>query len=342
MLLPIVAGVSLRQAQVTGGGTTLHLAVTSLLVLIMVVPATPSAAQPPAKARVGWLSVAPEPFMVVFRQGLRERGWVEGENLLIEERYPKGGDLARIPDLAAELVRLPVDLIVTSGNTSTASAQKATRTIPVVFSTSDPVGRGFVASLARPGGNLTGFAGLAGELNIKRLEVLRGAFPQATRVGVLYRASAAQRQWLKDMELAARRLGMQVIGVEIGDADAIERAADVLARERVNALAPLASPFFNAEKERILRLAARLRLPAIYSGRIFVEAGGLMHYGPDTRDVLRRLAAHVDRILRGARPAEIPVEQATRIEFVVNEKAAKALGVTFSPQVLSRADEVIK
>jgi putative ABC transport system substrate-binding protein len=280
--------------------------------------------------------------MGVFRQGLRERGWVEGQNLTIEERYPRGGDLARLPGLAAELVKLPVDIIVTSGNTSTASAQKATRTIPVVFSTSEPVERGFVASLARPGGNLTGFSGLAGELNAKRLEILREAFPQATRVGVLHRPSAGQRQWLKDMELAARRLGMKVIGVEVSDGDSIDRAADVLVRERVNALVPLASPFFNAEKERVVGLAARLRLPAIYPGRVFVEAGGLMYYGPDARDVLRRLAAHVDRILRGASPAEIPVEQATRIEFVLNEKTAKALGITFSSRLLNRADEVIK
>jgi putative ABC transport system substrate-binding protein len=266
---------------------------------------------------------------------------VEGENLLIEERYAKGGDLALIPGLVADLVKLRVDVIVTIGNTSTATAQKATRTIPVVFQTSDAVERGFVASLARPGGNLTGVV-VPGDINLKRLEILRQAFPRITRVGVLYRPSAAMRKWLTDMEAAARHLSLQLVPIEIGGADDIDRAASVLVRERVNALAPLPSPFLRAEKERVLRLAAKLRLPAIYEDRSFVEAGGLMSYGGDRRDSFRRVAALVDRILKGAKPAETPVEQATKIELVLNEKTAKALGVTFPQQVLNRADEVIK
>jgi putative ABC transport system substrate-binding protein len=279
--------------------------------------------------------------MPIFRQALRERGWVEGQNLLIEERYPEGGDLARIPGLVADLVKLRVDVIVTSGSTSTGAAQKATRTIPVVFLTSDPVERGYVVSLARPGGNLTGVSGVGGEVNMKRLEILRQAFPRITRVGVLHRSSAAQRQWLREMEPAARRLALQLVPIEIGSADDIDRAASVLVRERVNALVPLPSPFLRAERERVLRLAAKLRIPAIYEDRSFVEAGGLMSYGADGRDTYLRVATQVDRILRGAKPAEIPVEQATKIEFVLNEKTAKSLGVTFSQPMLNRADEVI-
>lgn len=325
----------------TGAAISGRTALAALVVLLTVVASVPGGAQPPAKARIGWVGVAPEPFMPTFRQGLRERGWVEGENLLIEQRYA-AGDLARIPGLVADLVKLRVDIIVTIGNTSTGTAQKATRAIPVVFLTSDPVERGFVASLARPGGNLTGVAGLAGELNVKRLEVLREAFPRITRVGVLHRPPAEQRQWVREMESAARGLALQLVPVEIAGSDDVDRAASVLVRERVNALVPVASPLFRAEKERLVRLAAKLRLPAMFEDRSFVEAGGLMSYGPDRRDMFRRVAAQVDRILRGAKPAEIPVEQATKIELVLNEKTAKALGVTFSQPMLNRADEVIK
>jgi putative ABC transport system substrate-binding protein len=204
------------------------------------------------------------------------------------------------------------------------------------------VERGFVAGLARPGGNLTGVAALSGELNPERLEVLREVFSRITRVGVLYRPSAAQRQWVREMESVARGLGLHLVPVEIGGADDIGRAASVLVRERVNALVPVSAPLFRGEKERILRLAAKLWLPAMYEDRNFVEAGGLMSSSPDCRDLFRRVAAQVDRIMKGAKPADIPVEQATRIEAVVNNKTAKALDVAFSPQVLSRADEVMK
>jgi putative ABC transport system substrate-binding protein len=307
--------------------------------LVALLAAAPAGGQPAAKVSVGVVGAAPEPLV---RQSLRERGWVDGENLLMYERYTEGGDLTRIPALVAELVNRGVALIVALGNTSTAAAQRATRGIPVVFLGSEPVERGFVSSLARPGGNLTGVAGLSGELNAKRLEVLREVFPRINRLALLHRPSETGRRWRKELEPIARRLGFQLVPVEISHVEDFDRAVAVLAREHAGALVPVSGPYFRAEKERLVRLASRLRIPGLYEDRSFVEAGGLMSYGPDRRDMFRRIAAQVDQILKGAKPAEVPVEQVTRIEFVVSDKSAKALGLTFSPQVLSRADEVIR
>lgn len=318
-----------------------RLVVTSTVVLAAAASA-PVSAQAPSKARVGWLAQAKVSSLEeAFRLGLRELGWVEGENVVIEQRDAETR-IERLPELAADLVRLNVDLIVAVGGTAATAAQKATRSIPIVFIAADPVGAGLVASLARPGGNLTGLAALSLELGGKQLEILREAFPRIASIAVLYRPVPAHRVYLKELQSAARALSIRVRPVEVRGADEIDRAAVTIARERLDAILPLSSPVFNAEKRRLVTLAAKARLPAIYEHREYVEAGGLMSYGPDFRELFRRAAVYTDRLLRGTRPGDIPVEQPTKFELVINEKAAKALGMTLAPSVLLRADEIIR
>ncbi len=307
-------------------------------------------AQPAAKiARIGFLAVnlAPNPHLrEAFLQGLRDLGYVEGRNVVIEYRDAEG-KLERLPALAVELVALKVDVILAGGTPQALAAKQATRTLPIVFAAhADPVGSGLVTSLARPGGNVTGLSLLAPELVGKRLEQLKQAVPGVNRVAVLWEPGAyvelTERDILKETEVAARALGVRLQFVEArGPAD-FDRAFSDMTRARAGALTVLPSTMFIIERRRLVDLAAKNRLPAVYTSREYVDAGGLMAYGPSIADLFRRAATYVDKILKGAKPGDLPVEQPTKFELVINLKTAKALGLTIPPSVLSRADEVLQ
>jgi putative tryptophan/tyrosine transport system substrate-binding protein len=301
-------------------------------------------------ARIGFLAAnlaANTHLHKAFRQGLRDLGYVEGRNLVIEYRDAEG-KLERLPALAAELVALKVDVIVTGGGTPTAlAAKQATWTLPIVFASApDPVTDGLVTSLARPGGNVTGSSALSPELVGKCLEQLKQAVPGVSRVAVLWHPGAAGESTGKDMlksaEGAARALGVRLQFVEArGPAD-FDTAFSDMTRARADALTVLPSVMFFSERRRLVGLAAKNRLPAVYAQREFIDAGGLMAYGANLADLFRRAATYVDRILQGAKPSDLPVEQPTKFELVINLKAAKTLGLTIPPSVLQRADQVIE
>ncbi len=277
------------------------------------------------------------------QQGLRELGYVEGKNINIEYRYADG-KLEPLGELVAELVRLKVDVIVVDSSTAIDVAKKATKTIAVVFAGAiDPVGEGQVASLAHPGGNVTGLSNLAPELNGKRLELLKEAFPKVKRVGRLaWGRPTRQEQRFKEDELAAKGLGLQLQPILVKDADDLEQGFAAAKNAGVHALIFPPSPFLNTNLARFIDLTAKIRLPAIYPGMVHVEAGGLMGYGPDRDDNFRRAAVYVDKILKGAKPADLPIQQPTKFEFGINLKTAKQIGLTIPPNVLARADKVIK
>src|SRR5262245_4490142 len=299
--------------------------------------------------RIGFLSLTSRsdrpPLLDAFRQGLRELGWVEGQNIVIDYRYAEGR-VERLPDLAAELVRLKVDLIVTSAGTqASTAAKKATKTIPIVMIyVPDPVCPGLIASLARPGGNVTGLSGSAGlEVFAKQLELLKETVPRIRRVAVLSNPDNAYHQLaIREVNVAARSLGVQLQLLEAQGPNEFDGAFAAMAKERVGALLVLSDAIFGPHRTRITDLAARSRLPAAYGVRHYVEAGGLMSYGPTLLDSYRRAATYVDQILKGAKPADLPVEQPTKFELVINIKAAKALGVTIPQSILVRADEIIR
>ena len=280
----------------------------------------------------------------VFWREMGKLGWIEGKNITIEYRFAEQKN-ERLPELAADLVRLKVDLIVASGRPTPLAAKGATSTIPIVMtSTVDPVGAGLVASLARPGGNITGNASLASELNSKRLEILKDAVPRLSRVGLL-RSGAGE---LGDLQLkqltpaaAALKLKLEVIWTQL-DAKGLESAFQAAKQKQVGAIMTTTGRRFGAERKRTVELAVKYRLPAIYPDKEFVEAGGLMSYGADYTDLYRRAAFYVDKILKGAKPVDLPVQQASKFEFVINLKAAKQIGLTLSPEFLSRANQVIK
>src|SRR5262245_14989209 len=279
------------------------------------------------------------------RQELRKLGWIEGKNIAFEYRFAEG-KIEGTAELAAELVSLKVDLIVTSGNPPALAAQKATSTIPIVMEGSaDPVALGLVASLARPGGNITGFSLLSPELNTKRLEVLKDAVPKLDRVGLLVRQAGnpGEEIQLKELRVAASALKVKLeeIKTEL-DAQGFESAFKTAKQKQVKAIMTTAIRVFSAERKRIVELAVKYRLPAIYSNKGYVDAGGLMSYGIDLTDNPRRAAGYVDKILKGAKPADLPVQQATKFEFVINLKAANQIGLTIPPEVLARANQVIK
>ena len=278
-----------------------------------------------------------------FRLGLQERGWIEGENILIEFRGAAGNS-ARAPELAADLVRRKVDLIVTRGSLFTGAAKAATSSIPIVFvAHADPVGSGHVASLARPGGNITGLAILQTELGSKGLELLRSVIPAVTRIAVLWHPGTPSAvPGLKALEGPARMLRLELQPVGAQSAAEFEGAFAAMARARAQAVLVLATPIFFGERQRLGELAIAHRLPTMFQVRDYAEAGGLMSYGADLADFYRRGAIHVDKILRGAKPADLPVEQPTKFELVVNLKTAKALGLTIPPSLLQRADQVIE
>jgi len=280
----------------------------------------------------------------VFRQALRELGWVEGQNIAIEYRWAEG-KYERLPDLATELVRLKVDVIVTVGGVPPAqAAQRATKAIPIVASgTADPVAAGLVASLAWPGGNITGPAIISDELVAKELELLREVVPKVSRVAVLWNpANPGNALQLRAAEAAGRILGMRLQPLEARGPGEIDRAFAAMARERAGALLVLLDSMLLDQRERIADLAAKNRLPAVYGLRRHAEAGGLMAYGANLRDLLRHSAIYVDKILKGAKPADLPVEQPTKFELVINLKTAKALGLTIPQSLLQRADELIQ
>ena len=277
-----------------------------------------------------------------FRQGLRDLGYIEGQNIAVEHRYAEG--VAEFPNLAKELVRLKVDVIVASSTPAALAANKATQTIPIVFTAvGDPVGTGVVASLARPGGNVTGLSNLTPELAGKQMEVLKEAFPKISHVAVLWEtANAGNTGSLKEMKVAAQALRLTLQPLEFRSPDDFETAFSAIKREHANALIVLRSPVIRTHRTQIVDLATKSRLPAMYPDRELVAAGGLMSYGPNPFDASRGAARYVDKILKGAKPADLPVEQTMKVEFVINLKTAKQIGLTIPPNVLARADKVIK
>ena len=284
-------------------------------------------------------------YVDAFRQELSKLGWSEGKNIIIEYRFAEG-NTDRLPELAAELVRLKVDLIVTTGRAPALAAKRATTTIPIVMMLfPDPVGEGVVANLARPGGNVTGFSGLSYELNTKRLEILKDAVPKLARVGVLQQGGGLAPADLPLKELRAVAVALKLKLEEItteADAKGLESAFRTAKQKQVGAIMTSGGRLFFAERKRIVELAGKHRLPAIYPQKDFVDEGGLMSYGADTADLYRGAALYVDKILKGTKPADLPVQQATKFEFIINLKAAKQIGLTIPPRVLERANQVIK
>jgi putative ABC transport system substrate-binding protein len=279
-----------------------------------------------------------------FRQELSKLGWIEGKNITIEYRFAEQKN-ERLPELAADLVRLKVDLIVVSGTPPALAAKRATTTIPIVMTNvGDPVTPGLVASLARPGGNITGLSSLSPELNTKRLEVLKDAVPKLGRVGLLrLQAGVETGVQLKELRAAALALKLKLEEIQTQpDPKGLEGAFQTAKQKQVGAIITTATPRFFAERNRIVELAGKHQLPAIYFQNEFVDEGGLMSYGTDTTDLYRRAAFYVDKILKGAKPADLPVQQATKFEFVINLKAAKQIGLTIPNRVLERANRVIK
>ena len=303
-------------------------------------------AQPAGKVpRVGFLSpgAPPNTNAEAFRQSLRELGYVEGRSIAIEFRWAEER-AERLPGLAADLVRLKVDVIVVGSTRAIQAAAQATKTIPIVMSVvADPVASGFVASLRRPGGNITGLTLISPELSGKRIELLKEAVPRLSRLAVFWNSSnPSHGETLRDSEAKARTLGVQTVPVEVRSADDIDRAFAAIARERASALFVLDDPLLFEERRRIAALALRNRLPTVFGISGFAEAGGLMSYGAKQSELYRRAALIVDKILRGAKPADLPVEQPTRFELVVNLRTAKALGLAIPNSFLMRADQVIE
>jgi putative ABC transport system substrate-binding protein len=329
----------------------LRLAFGILLLGALFSPVAAEAEQAAKIVRIGYLGfdrAGGDPRMrEAFLQGLRDLGYVEGRNLVIEWRDAEGKP-ELLPALAAELVALKVDVIMITGGTRGAlAAKQATRTVPIVFPVvGDPVAEGLVTSLARPGGNVTGLSAVSPELVGKSLELLKQAVPGVSRVAFLLKPDAmpdrAKKDRLKAADVAARALGVRLQVVEARGPEDFDRAFSAMTRARADALAVLSTPVFDSERRRLVDLAAKNRLPTVYSYRNYVEAGGLMSYGPDLPDLFRRSATYVDKILKGAKPGDLPVEQPTKFELVINLRAAKALGLTIPQSVLARADQVIQ
>ena len=320
-----------------------------LLILLTVASVHLAEAQQPTKIpRIGVLAAATPAtaahLIEAFKQGLHEHGYVEGQNVALELRFGDG-KAEQFPILAAELVRLKVDVILALTNPVIDAVRQATQTIPIVMpAASDPVGAGFVASLARPSGNITGLTGYSPELNGKRLELLKEAFPKLSRVALLLSPNfPGSTLDLKETQSAARSLGLRIQPLEVRDASDIDRAFKAMIKERADALTMFPGhPALFVNRKKIVELAANHRLPAMYSLHEFVDDGGLMFYGPDLLVGYRRAADYVDKILKGAKPAELPIEQPMKFELIINLKAAKQIGLTIPPNVLVRADKVIK
>jgi putative ABC transport system substrate-binding protein len=315
---------------------------------LLAAPLAADAQQAGKVPRIGFLGTRTlsdtSPYLDAFRQGLRELGWVEGQNIVIDDRFAEGR-FDRLPDLAAELVRLKVAIIVAAPTPAVVAAKKATETIPIVaIAVGDPVGIGLIASLARPGGNVTGLSFSVGlEIAGKGLELLKETVPKVRRVAVLSNpANPGQPLSIRELNVAAQSLGVQLQLLEARGPNEFDGAFAAMATERVGALLVVADSMFNLHRTRLADLAARSRLPAAYGLRENVEAGGLMSYGPSVRDLFRRAATYVDKVLKGAKPGDLPVEQPTKFELVINLKTAKALGLTIPPSLLGRANELIQ
>ena len=319
----------------------------SLLTTVLLGTVSAQAQQPTKVPRIGYLSaVSPSANLArreAFRQGLRELGYVEGKNIVIERRFAEG-KLDRLNEFAAEFVRLKVDVIVTAAPSSTRAAKAATSTIPIVMAfDNDPVANGFIASLARPGGNITGLSNLAPELSGKQLELLKEIVPRLSHVAVLWTSTGKGWQaTVKEIELAAAALKVQLQALDVPGPKDIETAFREARKGRADAVLVLASPILESHRTQVVDLAAKNRLPTIYPFPEFVEAGGLVTYGVSLSDLYRRAATYVDKILKGAKPADLPVEQPTKFELVINLKTAKQIGLTIPPNVLARTDKVIK
>jgi putative tryptophan/tyrosine transport system substrate-binding protein len=325
-------------------------AVPSILVAVVLLAlgVTADAQQPTKVPRIGLLVSASastdQHRAAAFSKGLRDLGYVEGQNIAVEYRFAEG-NVDELPALAAELVRLRVDIIVVEGGQGVRAAQQASSTIPIIMTTvSDPVALGFAASLAKPGGNITGLTVLAPELGGKRLELLKEVVPRLSRVAVLRGQEAlSSSAQIKEIQVAARALGLQLYPMEWrGGADKLPAAFSAATSARVGALIVLSDPRMLANRHRIAELSIKNRLPNVYQASEFAEAGGLMSYGTNFADLFRRAAIFVDKILKGTKPADLPVEQPTKFEFVINLKTAKQIGLTIPPNVLVRADKVIK
>lgn len=313
---------------------------------VLEVPLLACAQAPPKIPRVGVIGErsTADPFIAAFRQGLQELGYTEGQSVVIEYRYAHGA-LDRISRFADELIRLDVDVLVVGGTVAAQSAKALTTTVPIVFALAgDPVASGLVASLARPGGNATGMSNLVPELSAKQLELLKAAAPQVSRVTVLYNPQNPVHTGptLDGTREAARTLAVELQLLEVSQRHELAGAFSALTAWRADAVLALSDPVLGNELGQLSRLATRNRLPAVYSRREFAEAGGLLAYGPRFTDNYRRAAGYVDRILKGAKPADLPVERPTTFEFVINLKTARALGLTIAPSLLGRADQIIQ
>jgi ABC-type uncharacterized transport system substrate-binding protein len=313
---------------------------------LLVAPLAATAQSPTPVHRVGYLlgsTREQEPALEAFLEGMRALGYVEGQNLVMEYRAAEG-QYERLPALAAELVRLKVDVLLAVITPAALAAKDATTTIPIVMmGIGDPVGSGLVASLARPGGNVTGLASVQTDLVGKELEFLKDVLPTVSRVAVLWNpANPAHARHVRAADVAAQALGVQLHLVEAGGPEAFDRAFAAMTRAHVGALLVLGDSIVFQHRRRLAELAATNRLPTVHNIRPFVEAGGLMAYGPSTPDLRRRAAVYVDKILKGAKPADLPVEQPTKFELVINLKTAEALGITIPPTLLFQADEIIR
>jgi putative ABC transport system substrate-binding protein len=317
------------------------------LLLIVLLPAGLTEAQQPAKIpRIGlltWAAPAPAASTTPFEEGLRQLGYVEGQNIAIERRYASG-QMNRLPELAVELAQLPLDVIFAQSFPAALAAKNATSTIPiVVMGAGDPVVTGLVVSFAHPGGNITGVSALETELSGKRLELLKETFPRLAHVAVLWNAADLGMTFkFKELEHAAQALRMSVQAVAVREPKEFDGVFSQMKRQRPDALFVITDPLTTANRKQLVELAAKSRLPAMYENAPYVEDGGLMAYGPSLAENLQRALHHVDKILKGAKPAELPIEQPTKFEFIINVKTAKQIGLIIPPNVLARADRVIR
>ena len=321
-----------------------------IVTLLLFAASTFAQAQQPAKIpRVGILFIGgrDQPHLEAFKQGLRERGYTEGKNIVLEYRYAEG-KVDRLPSLAAELVQLKVDVIVTTSGNSARAATEATKTIPIVLTTgADPVKTGLAESLAKPGGNVTGFSIIEEDLSGKRVEILKETFPKMTRVAYLWTPvavayPASGNLSYDQVQKATKAVGVQLLSYKVSSLAEIEKAFADMPKVRPDALLVLQSPLMTLNSKKIVELALKQRLAGMYPTRQFAEEGGLMAYGPLIGDLYRRAAIYVDKILKGAKPAELPIEQPTKFELVINLKTAKQIGLTIPPNILARADRVIR
>lgn len=316
---------------------------TALLILVAIAPSVSSGQQSPKVPHIGFLRAeSPDALLDAFREGLRDLGYADGQSVVIEQRWANGY-LDRLPGLAADLVRLKVEVIVTASTPGVLAAKRATSTIPIVIASSgDPAANGIVASLAHPGGNITGNTLMIEEVAIKRLELLKEAVPRITRVGVLWSASnPVYARIVKQLEMAAPRVKVQIQVVAVHSPDELDHALSEIKNGRCDGLYVFEDPVFRSSS-KVMDFAASARLPAIYGGSEFVANGGMMSYGTNTFEMFRHAAVFVDKILKGAKPADLPIERPTKFELAVNLKTAKALGIAIPDSVLLRADQVIR